>query len=485
MNSHYFLANLSHQLRNPIGGIVGHTQLLLQTRLDSTQKTYLNIVNRCCVQLAELVSDILDFTKLASGHAELHNECFKLSDVMEEVQNTVGCRINEKNQRLHISIDSAIPEYIITDKSKLTQIIINLVSNANKFTQNGGRIVLSAKCIDTNRLEFSVDDNGVGIPVEEQEKLFNPFVQLHDAVKGGSGLGLAIAKKLTQLLGGDIRVESAKGEGATFIFTVLYGIEEKEKEPECVKGKYILIIDSNVDNRVNIGDVLFECGARPIICSSTKEGLKLLNKGRYPFSAVLLGGSEDAILINSMREANAEMRIICIRGAQTPSALFDDFIHSPVNRTELLNVLKKALSSESCVELNQRDPRECIHKSKEELNVLIVEDEPYNLSMLSKMLHSMGYAKIETATNGEEAIDKLKKSNFDILLLDLKMPKGDGFYVLENMQNKNVAVSVITASVLESDKERCRKLGVRYFLLKPFNMTHLKLLMHKLLYGTK
>lgn len=197
----FFLSSLSHEIRTPLNGIIGYNQLLSQTRLSSIQKTYLLSMNKCCIHLMELINDILDYSRLTLDKMRIRNECFSLQEVVNTVSNTMNCRLKEKRQKCHYVVSRNLPKHIVSDKQKLVQILVNLVSNANKFTDLGGFISVHVSPKQANVIEFTVKDTGIGISPEDQEKLFDAFYQVEQATIGktGSGLGLAICKKLVNL----------------------------------------------------------------------------------------------------------------------------------------------------------------------------------------------------------------------------------------------------------------------------------------------
>jgi CheY-like chemotaxis protein/anti-sigma regulatory factor (Ser/Thr protein kinase) len=481
----FFLSNLSHEIRNPLNGIAGYLQLLSSTRLDNNQLNYVNNMNRCCIQLVELVNDILDFSKLASGKVIVNTSFFSLKEVWSDIDSALGNRIREKNQTLRY-IDDNIPEYIITDKNRLTQILINLISNANKFTPQNGIIYVSCEIEEDNTLKFSVEDNGIGISPEEQKKLFTPFEQVQQTlIKNGAGLGLAITKKLVELLGGEIKVQSKKNEGSIFTFTIKFENKDKfekkfEKKLSILKDKYVLIIEDNIDDRLCLSEIFFDYEMKPILASSKKEALRFLKK--YPFSIIISSSSFGQFL----EQNETDIPIVYVSENNSKN----NNISNPVNKIKLLDLIYENLNKNdiSKYELNEtvEEPEKILQK---DIKILVAEDVSYNLQMMVKMLNNLGYNKVWTAIDGEEAVEKIdtESSYFHILLLDLKMPKKDGMEVAEYIQAKGLKypkIVVVSGSVLDSDKERCKKAGIKYFLPKPFNMVHLKNILNNVLSGS-
>jgi len=506
ISSQFFVASISHDIKNILNGIVGYSQLLSQTKLNTTQKTYTNSISTCCIQLVELVNDVLDFSKLTSGKATINNECFSIQEIIEEINAVISQRIKQKKQKLKYVISKDIPEYIISDKQKVIQILVNLISNANKFTPIKGRIIVNISLLTKTpanpTLEFSVEDNGIGITQKDQEKIFDAFFQVQESVtKNGSGLGLAICRKLVELLKGEIRCESEKDQGSVFTFTVQYDSYEKfEKHVQnnsiSLDGKHVLIVDDNMDNRLIIGEMLFEYKILPIICSSGKETLRMITGKRYPFSCALIDICMPEIsgieLAKQIKELDQEIPLIALSSLDEPFDVshFEHVLLKPINKVKLIDTLSKVINKTD-ITLHQLNPVNQIVPvtiTPQPVKILVAEDISYNLDMLVKMLNSMKYKDVTPVLNGEEAIKKIDQEKYDIVILDIKMPNVDGIQVAEYIMKKKEVkdkpeIVIITASVLEKDKETCKELGVKFFLSKPFNMGQLRSIMNKLVYG--
>lgn len=499
-----FLANMSHEIRTPANGVIGYGQLLLQTELSTTQKHYLQSQNQCCLQLMQLINDVLDFSKLSSGQMSINVECFRVKELVSILTETIGQRIGEKRQKLTFIVSDNVPEFIILDKHKLIQIMINLIINACKFTDLGGYIEVTINILENNMLQLAVKDNGIGISEEDQTKLFNAFEQVQSySCKVGTGLGLTICKKLANLLNGYISVTSKLGLGSTFIVAVKYKpYEDYEKDVENdynnLKDKIVLLVDDNTDNRIILSDMLFEIGMKPIVCASALEALRMILGDRYVFSIGLIDICMPSItgteLAQQIKQERPLFPMIALSSLDTfiSTKNFECKLDKPINKMQLYDAIYKIISKKTTIDAYIGDDYESNNNSDialstlrinyENKKILIAEDVIYNRNLLENMIEILGYQKFEYAVNGKEALDMVNNSirinePYNIVLLDLRMPIMDGFTFIEEIKKQVEIIPeiiVITASILVEDKQRCKKLGIKYFINKPIDLTQLR-----------
>lgn len=499
-----FIANMSHEIRTPLNGIVGYSQLLCQTNLDNTQKNYANSINQCSIQLLQIINDILDYSKLSSGKMKLRQDCVAVKEITENVLDAVSYKIREKRMNYRCIIDKNIPEYIIIDKQKFAQIIINLLSNSIKFTNIGGNIELHLKYEVQQSIRVTIKDNGIGIPDINKSFIFKEYSQGNDEMckkYGGTGLGLSISKKLTQLLGGAIGFVSEYGKGSEFFFTVGYTPYETQElklvcNTEILKDKYVLVVDDNPSNRIIITELLFEWKMKPISCASAFEAIRYIVSNRYNFAVGLLdicmpitNGFE---LAKQIKMERPYMPLIALSSlddafAKIESIDFDDKLYKPVNKIQLYQTMERVLltsqnntfsPSSECgknVRFRSLSCRRC--------KILIAEDVTYNQTLLENMLQSIGYTNFKSVNDGKYVLEELEKNTYDIVLLDLRMPEMDGIQVIKELAGKKITTKIIpvTASILDEDKEFCRQYGVNTFLTKPIDIKELKIVIEEIL----
>jgi signal transduction histidine kinase/DNA-binding response OmpR family regulator len=506
-----FLANMSHEIRTPLNGIIGYNQLLSHTNLDETQLNYLSNITQCSIQLMQIINDIIDFSKLASGNMSVTKECFILSELLNNIHGMIKTRLNNKKHVCEFIIDDDVPIHIVCDRQKLTQVIINLLSNSINYTHNSGYIKVYIENNNDNTITISVTDNGIGISEQEQCKLFNSFVQIENSLtKTGTGLGLAISKRLVELLNGTINVNSKVGIGSTFYFTCEhYPLDDFEKllnqDEHLLKDKYVLVVDDLQENRIFISEMLFDWNMIPIVCPSAIEALQLIRGNRYNFLVglidICMDGMNGIELSKKLKDDNILFPLVALSSVSEyiNYSNFDYKLDKPFDKLHLLGVLHKIVSENKKNSTFLGDPNSISPKNSppktfsnnlfKNINILIAEDISYNRTMLYNMLKLLGYTKISLSVDGQDAIEHLdiayKNNNpYDIILLDLRMPNVDGYEVIEHIKNKGHSlpkIVTVTASVLEEDRNRCRKLGIEYFINKPIQLNQLKNVLIKII----
>ena len=501
-----FMANMSHEIRTPLNGVIGYNQLLMQTNLSPTQKNYLSSMRQCSLQLMQIINDILDFFKLASGTMKEDHESFRTTEVIQAVSDALEHSLASKKQTFTYQIDERVPEFIVLDKRKLIQIMMNLVSNAHKFTPIHGAIMIYITSPIPNILELRVTDTGIGIAKEYHSKIFHAFEQIqgNDSCIG-TGLGLAICRKLSNFMGGDVRVQSTIGKGSTFIVTVKYTsyddyAHETKKDISLLSGKKILVVDDNTDNRILLSETLFGWDMEPVICASALEALRMVQakrgdgSQRHEFDIGLIdicmpntGGIE---LAKQIKQDLPMLPLIALSSVDS-FALTKDFLSKldkPIDKVQLLTHICRVFQNRenpSAFLGSVQDVRPSASATSatfnKDMRILIAEDVPYNSNLLVTMLKNMGYWDITTAADGKETIEKLseahtKNKSYEILLLDLRMPIKDGYDVIMEHQKQGwnlPKIVVVTASIMTEDRDRCKDLGVKYFINKPIEMTQL------------
>ena len=463
---------------------------------------FLAIMKILLLQLIQIINDVLDFAKLSSGKMNIHNECFPLKEVQDIITDAMKQRLAEKKQKCIFIITNDSNDFIILDKQKLIQILINLIYNANKFSDIGTDITVTFM-LEEDSLIIIVKDNGIGIKEENIDKVFKAFEQVtNNYSTNGTGLGLAICKKLTKLLGGNITLESEFGKSSTFTVTVKYKKQEffeasMKKDCALLSGKSVLVVDDNTDNRIVLTEMLFEWNMKPVVCASALEALRMVLSGRYSFDIGLIDicmpGISGSELAKQIKEEQPLLPLIALSSIDSfvNTSDFEQKLDKPINRLQLFNNMHHIISKKEspCAYIGKE---KCSPSNKmncgvfdKKLRVLIAEDIIYNRNLLLNMLDKIGYKNVDIAENGKIAIDMVEKSQLEndpykILLLDLRMPIMDGYDVINTHKSKGWElphIIVVTACILEEDRDKCKDLGVEYFINKPIEMKQLKEIM--------